>query len=48
MRLCHSEDIVDGPSCQDLSHGLIDDISVLRGLHLHGSQEPHDEQLMQD
>lgn len=48
MRLCHSEDVVDGSSRQDLSHGLIDDVSVLSGLHFHRSQEPHDEQLMQD
>lgn len=48
MGLGHSEDVVDGSGCQDLPHGLIDDIWVLGGLHFHGSQETHDEELVQD
>lgn len=48
MRLGHSEDVVYGSGCQDLSHGLIDDISVLCGLHLHAAQEPNDIKLVQD
>lgn len=48
MRLGHPEDVVDGSGCQDLSHGLIDDIRALCGLHLHGAQEPNNEKLVQD
>lgn len=48
MRLGHPEDVVYGSGCQDLSHGLIDDVRVLGGLHLHAAQEPNDEKLVQD
>lgn len=48
MGLGHSEDVVDGSGRQDLPHCLVDDIRVLCGLHFHGSQETHDEELMQD
>lgn len=44
----HPEDVVDGSSRQDLPHCLVDDIRVLCGLHFHGSQETHDEELVQD
>ncbi len=48
MRLGHPEDVVNGSGCQDLSHGLVDDVCTLCGLHLHGAQEPNDEELVQN
>lgn len=46
--LGHSKDVMDGSGCQDLPHRLVDDIWVLSGLDFHGSQETHDEELVQD
>lgn len=48
MGLCHPEDVVDGSGCQDLPHGLRDDVCRLGGLHLHGAQEASDEELVED
>lgn len=48
VRLGHPEDVVDGSGGQDLPHCLVDDIWVLCGLHFHGTQETHDEELVQD
>lgn len=48
VRLGHPEDVVDGSGRQDLPHGLRDDVSRLGAPHLHGAQEAHDEELVQD
>lgn len=47
MGLCGSEDVVDGSSCQHLSHGLIDHLLGLSRTHRHGAQEPHRKHLLQ-
>lgn len=48
MGLGHSEDVMDGSGCQNLPHCLVDDVWILCGLHFHGSQETHNEELVQD
>lgn len=48
MRLGHPEDVVDGSGCQDLPHGLGDYVGRLGAPHLHGAQEAHDEELVED
>lgn len=48
VRLGHPEDVVDGSGCHDLPHGLGDDVSRLGAPHLHGAQEAHDEELVED
>lgn len=44
----HPEDVVDGSGCQDLPHGLGDDVCRLSSPHLHGAQEANDEELVED
>lgn len=48
MGLSHPEDVVDGSGSQDLPHGLINYICILSGFHLHGAEEAHNKELMQD
>ena len=48
MGLGHPEDVVYGSGCQDLPHGLRDDVGRLGGPHLHGAQEANNEELVED
>lgn len=46
--LGHPEDVVDGPGCKDLPHGLRYDICRVCRLHFHTPQEANDEELVED
>lgn len=48
MRFSHPEDVVDGSGCQDLSHGLRDNVRWFCSPHLHGAQEANNEELVED
>lgn len=46
--LCGPEDVVDGPGCQHLPHGFVDDLLALAAAHRHRAQEAYGEHLLQE